>query len=439
VAEAAEAYVADRVSRGELRATSAHQVRWRLAGLVAACPPAMAMADLDRPAILEWQRGGADHRPATRRAALSAVRTFCLWAVDEGLLAADPTRGLVVREPRTVPRALSESDLSRLLAVLPDLRARLVVALMARQGLRCVEVSRLEVADWDRDASSLRVRGKGDHERGMPVADDVASLLTALVGERRSGPIIGLSAGRISILVSRWMNAAGIKGASYDGKSAHALRHSAASDFYERSGDMRATQRLLGHANLATTDRYLRHADDPALRAGLNLPSYRTGRKDEWGLGSTAVEPDVALPGPPGQRPRLVLVPPGPVPSSPGRSGSALVEARRRVAASAEAERAAAAVLNEARAERLAAARAAAELADAARLYWETDMSARDIAALLGLPPGQKRAIHKLVGPSIGKCPRCGYPQATRYSRSVDWGAVDCPACEAKRRYRECH
>ena len=177
LADAVDAYVSDRLSRAELRPISARQLRWRLGTLVAACPPGLAVADLDREALLDWQRTIAAHRPATRRAYLSTVRTFCRWAVSEGLLGADPTRGLAVREPRSVPRALSAAEMGRLRAVLPDVRARLVVALMAREGLRCAEVSGLGVADWDRAAGSLRVHGKGGHVRVLPLAGDVEMLL----------------------------------------------------------------------------------------------------------------------------------------------------------------------------------------------------------------------------------------------------------------------
>ena len=448
LADAVEAYVSDRLSRAELRPISARQLRWRLGTLVASCPPGLAVAALDREALLDWQRIIAAHRPATRRAYLSTVRTFCRWAVSEGLLPADPTRGLAVREPRSVPRALSAAEMGRLRAVLPDVRARLVVALMAREGLRCAEVSGLGVADWDRAAGSLRVHGKGGHVRVLPLAGDVEMLLAGWVGERRSGPLVGVKAATLSTLVAGWMAAAGIKGGRYDGISAHALRHTAASDFYDRTRDMRAAQRLLGHANLGTTDRYLRHADDQALRAGLNpeWPSKSAGHHKGEGKASdsrSVTGEDLMAPVP--ARPRLVLVasqpapkpsgrritPPGPVSSRPSRAcdDAELAAARQRVAAAAAAEEKAAAALAAARAERVAANQAVAVLADAARLYWDTDMPVGEIAALLGLRPSQKHTVYRLVGPRPGECPRCGFPQATIYSRGADAGAVSCPAC----------
>ena len=465
LADAVEAYVSDRLSRAELRPISARQLRWRLGTLVAACPPGLAVADLDREALLDWQRTIAAHRPATRRAYLSTVRTFCRWAVAEGLLGADPTRGLAVREPRSVPRALSAPEMGRLRAVLPDLRARLVVALMAREGLRCAEVSGLGVADWDRAAGSLRVHGKGGHVRVLPLAGDVEMLLAGWVGERRSGPLVGLKPATLSTLVAGWMAAAGIKGGRYDGISAHALRHTAASDFYDRTRDIRAAQRLLGHANLGTTDRYLRHADDQALRAGLNpvlslpqtehhlpqtVPHAQPGKASD---SSSVRAGKHRAPDPAPARPRLVLVasqpppkpsgrritPPGPVSKRPARAcdDAELAAARQRVAAAAAAEEEAAAALAAARAERLAANQAVAALADAARLYWDTDLPVGEIAARLGLPPSHRRTVYRLAGPRVGECPRCGYPQATRYSRGADPPAVSCPACHGGAPRRE--
>ena len=85
-----------------------------------------------------------------------------------------------------------------------------------------------------------------------------------------SGPVIGRPAGYLSRLVRAWLEAAGVKSGPYDGRSAHALRHTAASDLYDNTRDVKAVQKFLGHANVATTDRYLRAGDDTIIRAGLN-------------------------------------------------------------------------------------------------------------------------------------------------------------------------
>jgi site-specific recombinase XerC len=115
----------------------------------------------------------------------------------------------------------------------------------------------------------LRVRGKADHERELPVPTDVALLLHAHLGGRDHGPLLGMGAALISRRVSGWMDAAGLKARPYDGVSAHALRHTMASDMLDRCGNVRTVQAALGHQSLATTQRYLRPASLEQLRAAM--------------------------------------------------------------------------------------------------------------------------------------------------------------------------
>jgi integrase len=270
VSEAVTVYVDDRRARGEIGVKTARQLGWRLGGLAKSCPQ-LEIGRLDREHIRVWQASIGSQRPASRRALLSTVKVFCRWAQEWDLLQGDPCRSTGrVREPRLEPRALSSAQMGRLRLVLPDLQAEVIVALMARQGLRCVEVSRLAVEDWDRRAGRMVVRGKFDDERTIPVGDRVAALLGRYVGQRQSGLVVGWQPSRLSRRVAGWMTAAGLKTGPYDGISAHALRHTAASDLYDACRNPKAVQAFLGHRNVATTDRYLRSGDDRIIRAGLN-------------------------------------------------------------------------------------------------------------------------------------------------------------------------
>lgn len=264
-----ERYVSDRLARGEIGAATARQLRWRLSTLVRLFPE-LEVSALEREHVVAWARTIGWQRPASRRAYLSTVRTFVRWAIDEELLEVDPTARLGrVREPRREPRALSEGQMAQLKLALPDDRARLVVALMSRLGLRCVEVARLGVQDWDTAQRTLRLRGKADNERLVAVPDDVRALLFAHLHGRSDGPLVDGMAATLSRQVSTWMDAAGLKAGPHDGVSAHALRHTAASNAYERCRNVRVVQELLGHANIATTDRYLRRANLDQQRAAL--------------------------------------------------------------------------------------------------------------------------------------------------------------------------
>ena len=275
-------YLDGRLARAEVGARSASLHRYRLKSLVAVCP---RVTDLTRAGIDRWL-GSLELLPASRRAYLSTVKGFTAWLVDQGDLTADPcARVAKVREPRRVPRALTRAQVRALLEVLPDTRAWAIVMLMLGCGLRAAEVAGLELVDWDQDSATLFVRGKGGHERMIPVPDEVTAHLDKYLGDRGhgSGPLIGsqrpprgraIGASAIVKLVSEWMNTAGIKKGAYDGKSGHALRHTCASDVYEASKDLRTVQEMLGHEHLATTAIYLRHSNLDRMRAAMAGRNY---------------------------------------------------------------------------------------------------------------------------------------------------------------------
>ena len=268
---AVETYVTDRLERGEIGVGSARQLRWRLSG-IARLYPGLQVDQLGRDHVLGWQRATGWERPASRRAYLSTLKVFLAWCRDERLISGDPCGRLArVREPRRLPRALSDAQLKRLTMVLPDRRAVAVVALMARLGLRCCEVSAANVTDWDRPAATLLVTGKFANERRVAVPPDVELALSRHVGRRQGGPLIGGNPRRVGLDVVTWMTRAGLKTGPYDGMSAHALRHTAASNLLDAGANVRVVQDLLGHANLATTDRYLRRASLDAQRRALEL------------------------------------------------------------------------------------------------------------------------------------------------------------------------
>ena len=270
-------YLAGRLARGEISPRTRRLLASRLATLVRTCPSCVA---LDRQAVLRWA-GSLHLDHSSRRAYVSSVRVFAAWLVAEGHLELDPTVGLArVREPpRLESRALSVKAVRALFGACPDSRGRAIVALMVGCGLRCCEVASLEMADWDRDDGSILVRGKAGHMRRLPVPDEVEAPLVEYLADRGygPGPVIasrhayryGLSAAYLSALLGRWLTVAGVKERPGDGRSAHALRHTCASDVYKDSKDLRAVQEMLGHQNLNTTALYLRHTDLRRLRVAM--------------------------------------------------------------------------------------------------------------------------------------------------------------------------
>ena len=102
--DAIAAYVAERADCGEVSPDTARQLAWRLAGVARACP-GLEVGDLTRGHVVDWQRTIGTWRAATRRGHLSTLKVFCAWAVEGGLLGADPTVRLArVRDEPPTPR-----------------------------------------------------------------------------------------------------------------------------------------------------------------------------------------------------------------------------------------------------------------------------------------------------------------------------------------------
>lgn len=276
-------YIRSRVSRGEISQSTARDLRWTLDGLAESFGQ-RPLKMFGPAAIDRWMKSVAHLAPATRREYLSRVRGFCRWMVAEGKLRTDPTAHVLpIRQARRAPRTLTEDQVAKLLRTAPDARARAVLWLMVGCGLRCVEVSRLQVEDYD--GRTIRVVGKGGHERVLPVPVRVAAAVNDYLEEVgvTAGPLIrselhptrGLSPRTLSGYVREWLVAAGVKSRALDGRSAHALRRTCASDIADAGWDVRVVQHVLGHARLETTAaHYLRPVSPKVMREAMEGRSY---------------------------------------------------------------------------------------------------------------------------------------------------------------------
>lgn len=284
VGELARIYVTERRQRGEIGDATAGDLLSRLQHFARHVGP-LPLDELDADVIEDWIGSVGHYRPASRRAYVSTVKVFCRWLVRHRIIERDPTEDIGrVREPRTVPRALPAAKVARLLASRPAPRDQVILWLMVGIALRCAEVAGARIEDYDVDAGTLFVRGKGANERVLPVPIELAQPLEAWLGtvRRSTGPLVESATrpGRhmtpeaVSSLVTSWMYRCGVKDRPHDGVTPHALRHTAASDALERSGDLRVIQELLGHANLATTSRYLRCAGLDKMRRAVEGRRY---------------------------------------------------------------------------------------------------------------------------------------------------------------------
>ncbi|MBA3552715.1 MAG: site-specific tyrosine recombinase XerD [Actinobacteria bacterium] len=212
------------------------------------------------------------YRPSSVARALAAVRSFHAFLLREGDAAANPAEGVVrPRVPKLLPRPLSVQEMEALLAGFPEgdvagIRDRAILETLYGAGLRVSELVGLAVDDVDLDEGSVRVVGKGNKERIVPLGRYGVSALGAYL--RRSRPGLARSSsgsalflnqrgGRLtrqgaSLVLARAVRRAGL-GVRV---TPHTLRHSFATHLLDGGADVRVVQELLGHASLATTQIY---------------------------------------------------------------------------------------------------------------------------------------------------------------------------------------
>lgn len=195
---------------------------------------------------------------------VSVIRSFFADATKRGLVAANPAEGVATpNRQRSLPRAVPSRSLGALLDRISgddpeSLRDRAVIELLYGSGLRVSELASLRITDV-RDGTFLRVRGKGNKDRAVPVGGKARVALDAYLARGRPA-MAGVTAGnrlfvgrRGGPLDSRGMRRVVRKRL---GTYPHALRHSFATHMLEHGADLRAVQELLGHADLATTQIY---------------------------------------------------------------------------------------------------------------------------------------------------------------------------------------
>jgi integrase/recombinase XerD len=212
--------------------------------------------------------------PTSLRRRAAAIKGFYRFAFGEGIIGIDVAAHLdLPRMPRLLPETLTQAEVERLLAA-PAEDAQLdraLLELLYAAGLRVSEALNLDLEDLSLDGAFVRVIGKGDRERLVPVGemalDAIRAWLTggraALISAHHVAPVRGgpLFLGRSGRRLARQQAWAVVKraaaGAGLSGRvSPHTLRHSFATHLLEGGADLRIVQELLGHASISTTQLY---------------------------------------------------------------------------------------------------------------------------------------------------------------------------------------
>jgi integrase/recombinase XerC len=221
---------------------------------------------------------GLARRTIARRA--SALRRYFGWARRVGAIASDPTAGLSApRGEARLPRVLHPEELRSLLDEpgsggqdgARGLRDTALLELLYGSGLRVAEAAALDVDDLDLAQRRVRVWGKGGKQRLVPLNDPAADALRRWLADGR-----GELATEASPAAAVFLNLRGRRLTPRDARRVldrraaapthpHALRHTFATHLLDGGADLRVVQELLGHADLATTQRYT-HVSKERLR-----------------------------------------------------------------------------------------------------------------------------------------------------------------------------
>ena len=210
--------------------------------------------------------------PPSRRRRTAAIRGFYRFAFGEGLIDVDIAAHIdLPREVRRLPETLTVDEVERLLEAADEVRDRALLELLYASGLRVSEALRLDMEDLSLDGAYVRVIGKGDRERLVPVGEVAldwlrryvaeirpARLAIAHVAPARGGPLFLTAGGRRLARQQAWVivKRAAARSGLGDRVSPHTFRHSFATHLLEGGADLRVVQELLGHATISTTQLY---------------------------------------------------------------------------------------------------------------------------------------------------------------------------------------
>jgi integrase/recombinase XerD len=224
--------------------------------------------------VREWVNAlrRAGRRPTTQARKVAAVRSFYSFALREGLVMRDVAALLDAPRPGSyLPEVLDPDEVERILEAPPPdepagIRDRAILELLYACGLRVSELTGLDLDRLDLPGLQVRVIGKGNRERRVPMGEPARDRLHRYL----SGPRAAWTAGRPSPavfvsrrgsrlaresvwrIVRRWTAEAGVAGTV----TPHTFRHSFATHLLEGGADLRVVQTLLGHASISTTQLY---------------------------------------------------------------------------------------------------------------------------------------------------------------------------------------
>lgn len=231
----------------------------------------------------------AELAPTTSNRTMAAVRGLHRYLFAEGIADLDPTADVEqTKLKRGLPKALTEAEVVAVLEAPSgtspaDVRDRAILELLYGTGMRISECVALSLDDLDQTAALLRVTGKGNKQRLVPVGRLASKALESWLGpagrpelapdvwagrDQQMAIFLNQRGGRLS-RQGMWgvVRKHGLTAGVADRLSPHVLRHSCATHMLDNGADIRTVQELLGHASVSTTQLYTKVSTDLLVRS----------------------------------------------------------------------------------------------------------------------------------------------------------------------------
>jgi integrase/recombinase XerD len=232
------------------------------------------LQDAERGDLLDYiaHKFRQNAKPRTTSRLLSSLKRLYGYLLREGRIRIDPTLRIEAPKlPRSLPRALTEEDVERLLQA-PDtdsalgLRDRTMLETLYASGVRVSELVGLKLGQVSHDMGVVRVMGKGSKERLVPLGEEALAWIRRYLVEARARLLAGRPSEALFVttrggpmtrqmfwhIIKRYGRNAGVAAAI----SPHTLRHAFATHLLNHGADLRVVQLLLGHADISTTQIY---------------------------------------------------------------------------------------------------------------------------------------------------------------------------------------
>jgi integrase/recombinase XerD len=203
---------------------------------------------------------------------ITTIRTFYQYLLQDGAVQTDPTRLLASpRQWKTIPKYLNLQQINALMEA-PDLakptgwRDRAMLQFLYATGLRVSELCSVRVSDVERNLGYVRVLGKGNKQRIVPVGQAALKAVEEYLTVARQGLLKGKASPYLFVTArgtamtrqAFWTLIVGYgkKAGIFHNLTPHVLRHSFATHLLEGGADLRSVQAMLGHSDIATTQIY---------------------------------------------------------------------------------------------------------------------------------------------------------------------------------------